>query len=214
MANTPPKKYPIVLNHDLFFCIPEVCCTSKVFQKDMFLPFCTLDIMKDQWTFFGIPEWQFVKLSWGRILCCWQWRAVQGWAQTGPSLERCIFHMSRSKEYEGNLPPCQSPCKIQVQYMLIITGILIFYFSCVRPVDQVVTKKHWIIIIQQLWNKTTCLLLPTVTFKVMGRERASDIKSCPELHSTKIGQTWQPKIIYHIYGIPRLAVTKPLVAAF
>ena len=31
----------------VFFLLPEVCCTSKNFQKDMGLPFCTLDIMKD-----------------------------------------------------------------------------------------------------------------------------------------------------------------------
>ena len=165
-----PKKYPIVLNHDLFFCSLKYAVPQRFFKKIWFCRFfAPLTLWRTNEHFFGIPEWQFVKLSWGRILCCWQWRAVQGWAQTGPSLERCIFHMSRSKECEGSPPLCQSPTKIQVQCMLIFTGLLFFISAvsddqtgCHQSTASSATMKQ----------ESSCLSLPTVTFKVMGRERA------------------------------------------
>ena len=133
--------------------------------------FAPLTLWRTNEHFFGIPEWQFVKLSWGRILCCWQWRAVQGWAQTGPSLERCIFHMSRSKECEGSPPLCQSPTKVQVQCMLIFTGLLFFFFISAVSDDQ--TGCHQSTASSAtMKQESSYLSLPTVTFKVMGRERA------------------------------------------
>ena len=158
-----PKKYPI----RFVFCSLKYTVPQRFFKKIWFCRFAPLTLWRTNEHFFGIPEWQFVKSSSERILCCWQWRAVQGWAQTGPSLERCIFHMSRSKECEGSLPLCQSPTKIQVYAHY--HWFTLFLFQMCQTTKQGVTKNASSVAMKQ---ESPCLSLPTVTFKVMGRERA------------------------------------------